>query len=130
MSFPRDDGGRNLTALVSPVQGRRRDDGSGRAAGEAAAMLLLSDSDGPTDIPAAWVMHAFGLTLAEARVALCMATGASVPDTARRLRIARSTVRTHLREVFAKTGTRRQSALARLIASVAFLRGDMCGAAP
>jgi DNA-binding CsgD family transcriptional regulator len=123
MSFPADDG-RRLMALISSVQGADQGALVGQADDGAAAMLLLSDCADRKEIPAPWIMHAFGLTSAEARVALSTATGASVPDTARRLKIAPSTVRTHLRGVFAKTGTHRQADLARLIASVGLLQAD------
>lgn len=127
MSFPTTDDGRKLTVVISPMHGSCQHAVNEQAAGDAAAMVVLCDAARPREIPAHWIIHAFGLTLAEARVALSTATGASVPETARRLAVAPSTVRTHLREVFAKTGAHRQADLARLIASVGLLRGDSCG---
>ncbi|NDC58680.1 MAG: helix-turn-helix transcriptional regulator, partial [Alphaproteobacteria bacterium] len=61
----------------------------------------------------------FGLSFAEARVAIAVAEGASLPALAARFEVAHATVRTQLRCVFEKTGTRRQSELAALIARLA-----------
>lgn len=58
-----------------------------------------------------------GLTRAEARVAMRIGRGASVADIAADLGVAVETVRTHLKRIYAKTGARRQSELARLVLS-------------
>lgn len=58
-----------------------------------------------------------GLTRAEARVAVRIGRGQSVAEIATDLGIAAETVRTHLKRSYAKTGTRRQSELARLVLS-------------
>lgn len=57
----------------------------------------------------------YGLTAAEAALAAVLASGESLAEAAKTLRIGRETARFHLRNVFAKTGTRRQPALVRLI---------------
>jgi DNA-binding CsgD family transcriptional regulator/PAS domain-containing protein len=74
---------------------------SGLALGESVAALL------------------FDLTPAEARVFARLADGDSVDDAYRALGISESTVRTHLHRIFEKTGTRRQSELVKLAASLA-----------
>lgn len=61
----------------------------------------------------------FDLTPAEAAVARGIASGDSIPDFARRNRVSPETVRTQLRAVFEKTGTRRQVDLVRLLAGAA-----------
>jgi DNA-binding CsgD family transcriptional regulator len=61
----------------------------------------------------------FDLTPAEARVARGIAQGQSPAEMARQLRVSPETVRTQLKRVFAKTSTRRQSELARLISKLA-----------
>jgi DNA-binding CsgD family transcriptional regulator len=58
----------------------------------------------------------FKLTQAEARLSEALADGASLVDAASRIDITRSTAKTHLDSVFAKTGCRRQAQLVRLIA--------------
>ena len=56
-----------------------------------------------------------GLTDAECVVAALIAEAQSVPEIAARLDVSVNTVRTHLHRVYAKTGARRQTALARLL---------------
>ena len=58
---------------------------------------------------------ALGLTVAEARVALLLRGHADLAQVAQQLDVAVSTVRTHLKHAFQKTGTRRQSELALLV---------------
>lgn len=57
----------------------------------------------------------FGLTTSQARLALLLATGASVQQCCETMGIKISTARTHLKSVFAKTGVKRQAELAILI---------------
>lgn len=57
----------------------------------------------------------YELTPAEARVAAALAEGESLEDAAELLGITRNTARTHLKRIFAKTGTNRQGALVRLL---------------
>ena len=59
---------------------------------------------------------AFGLTPAEARLAGLIADGIGVDEAAAKLGTARETVRSQLKAVFAKTGTRSQVSLAALAA--------------
>jgi DNA-binding CsgD family transcriptional regulator len=59
----------------------------------------------------------YGLTPAEARVAHLLATGCGLVAVADELHVTRETVRTHLKNIFAKTGTSRQSQLVRLALS-------------
>ncbi|OCW86013.1 hypothetical protein A8M60_03435 [Nocardia farcinica] len=60
----------------------------------------------------------FGLTVAEARIAILLAEGADLGEIAGRLDVALSTVRTHLQHVFDKTATSRQAELATMVAKV------------
>lgn len=57
----------------------------------------------------------FGATPAECAVADQVAAGASVAAIAATLGVSRETVRTHLKRLFAKTGTHSQRALAEMI---------------
>ena len=61
---------------------------------------------------------AFDLTPAQSRVALEVFKGHAVGETAQSLHIADTTVKSHLRELFAKTGTRRQSQLVLALAAL------------
>jgi DNA-binding CsgD family transcriptional regulator len=65
----------------------------------------------------------FALTPAEAAVAAALACGRTVEAIATDCGISLNTARTHLKRIFAKTGTRRQAeAVALLARSVATLR--------
>ena len=69
-------------------------------------------------------LHAsFGLTAAEARLAIKMASGAALETVADELRISKETARNQLKAVFHKTGVRRQAELVALLASFLNSRG-------
>ncbi|TMJ53218.1 MAG: helix-turn-helix transcriptional regulator [Alphaproteobacteria bacterium] len=122
MSMPRPADGRLLTILVSSI--RSRDLGRLSDAGlkDVAVMLFVIDPANRTSIPVAQIMDAYGLTQAEARVALAASSGSTVLETAQLLGLSPNTIKTHLRRVFAKTATGRQAELARLIAAVGTVR--------
>jgi DNA-binding CsgD family transcriptional regulator len=85
---------------------------------DAAVLVFVVDPARRTSIPVAQMMDAYGLTQAEARVALTSSSGSTIDETARLLGLSPNTIKTHLRRVFAKTGTGRQAELARLIAAI------------
>jgi DNA-binding CsgD family transcriptional regulator len=122
MALPHPRDGRLFSVLVSSMRSRDIDRFTGLGMHNAAAMLVIHDPARRMEIPVEWIMDAYGLTLAEARVALSTASGATIPETAHRLNVSPNTVKTHLRKVFAKTGVGRQAELARLIASLDLLR--------
>ena len=62
----------------------------------------------------------FGLTHAQAKLAIEIAKGEGLRVCTRRLGIAMSTGRSHLKQIFQKTDTRRQAELVRLIAACRF----------
>ena len=74
-----------------------------------------------TDLVAEWAPserllgRIFQLTAAEARLASSLAAGEGIRAASTRLAISRETVRTQLRAIFAKTGTRRQAELTALL---------------
>jgi DNA-binding CsgD family transcriptional regulator len=59
----------------------------------------------------------FDLTEAQARLALFLAEGGTIAEYAETMAISVSTVRSHLKAIFAKTGVRRQAELAILLLS-------------
>jgi DNA-binding CsgD family transcriptional regulator len=59
--------------------------------------------------------ESWGLSAQEARVALQLIDGATVAECAADLGVAESTIRTHVKSVFAKTGRSRQAQLATLL---------------
>jgi len=64
------------------------------------------------------LVEAFGLTPAETRVAMLVAAGMSAKEIAQRTGATHHTVRFQLKAIFRKTGTSRQSQLARLISVI------------
>ena len=65
-----------------------------------------------SDVP---IRGAFGLTSAEARVATLLAGGLPTSAIAKQLNVRTSTIRAHLKAVFAKTGTHSQAELLNLL---------------
>lgn len=73
--------------------------------------------DRPTPIEA--IAQHYRLTPAELRVLMAVVDIGGVPDVAPVLGIAETTVRTHLRHLFEKTGTNRQADLVKIVAGFA-----------
>lgn len=124
MSIPHPHDGRLFTVLVASIRSRDIDRFSDLGIHDPAVMLVITDPLRPLDIPAEWIMDAYGLTRAEANVALVATSGASIPEIAHKLSVSPNTVKTHLRRVFAKTGVSRQAELARLLSSIDLLRAN------
>jgi len=77
----------------------------------AGSMLVITESS-PSGGPDAQILQGlFDLSPAEARVARGIAQGLEVNDIAKEHGISRETVRTHLKRIFGKTGTKRQADL-------------------
>jgi DNA-binding CsgD family transcriptional regulator len=81
-------------------------------------LVLITDPAERVLPPIELLMTIFGLTLAEARVALLVGGGLAPKEAANELGTAWNTVRAQLRHVFAKTHTSSQSALVRLLAQL------------
>jgi DNA-binding CsgD family transcriptional regulator len=79
-------------------------------------ILLLNDLASPLRPEATQLRAAFGLTVAEAKIAAKVASGMGVDGAAASLGVKRETARSQLKAVFAKTNTRRQAELAALVA--------------
>ena len=62
-------------------------------------------------ITVAFLQNRFGLTRAEARLVIHLVTGTSLKSSAKALGVGYETVRRHVKSVFRKTGTHRQSEL-------------------
>ena len=124
MSVPRPSDGDLLTILVSSVRGRDIDRFADLRMSDAAVLLFIVDPANRAGIPVSWIMDSYGLTRAEAKVALAASSGLTIPETATRAGVSENTIKTHLRRVYAKTGTTRQSELARLMASVGLFSAD------
>src|SRR5690606_32396059 len=77
---------------------------------------LVSEGAAPD---AASLSAAFGLTPAEARVAMALTQGKALAKIAGDLNVSRTTIAFHMRNLFQKTGTRRQAELVALLLKAA-----------
>jgi DNA-binding CsgD family transcriptional regulator len=113
--LPRRHGLRPVIAHVMPVVGAAHD-----ILRHVAAILVLTDLGAAHASPAeAAIRKAFQLTTAEASLAAQIATGQSLPEIARQRNISHETLRSRLKSIFAKTGTRRQQDLILLLSKLA-----------
>ena len=85
---------------------------------EVYALLTLNALGPKPGPPAAILAKTFRLTPSEAKLACIIARGAPPDIAARELKISRETARNHLKSVFAKTDTHRQSELVALLSQV------------
>lgn len=99
-----------LTLLVAPFRPARNAFGAPRPA----AILFIRDPEQSTPSRLA-LQDLFGLTGAEASIAMALADGMSLDSIAKDRYISLNTARTHLKNVLAKTGTNRQSQLVALL---------------
>ncbi len=104
------DGGEPMIAHLVPVRGEARDLFSG-----AAALLVLTPITLPGAPPVELIRSLFDLTPAEARVARSLAEGETLDRIAASGGVSRNTVRSHLRAVLEKTGSRRQQDVVALL---------------
>lgn len=91
------------------------------ADGDGGVLLILADFNAIPQPSPATLRRIFGLTAAEAKVALEIGRGDMLSKIARDHRVCVATVRSQLASVFAKTNTRRQTELAMLLARIAIL---------
>ena len=85
------------------------------AEGQASVALFVADPDRPPALDAEVIGRLYGLTGAESRLACVLASGRDLGDAAEALHITQESARTYLKRIFAKTNTRRQADLVRLI---------------
>jgi DNA-binding CsgD family transcriptional regulator len=98
---------------IVPIPGRARDIFLSAAA--IAVLIDLGSVRSYARLDASTIGHALALTDREADVAALLAEGMSLVDIARKLRLQVATTRVHLRNIFEKTGTRRQAELVALL---------------
>jgi DNA-binding CsgD family transcriptional regulator/PAS domain-containing protein len=110
-SVPRSAGQKPLSVLVVPV----REENEPEVEDKPAAIVFLGDPDRPVEIDPAQLCQIYGLSRAESRVVALLARGYRLDQVAEALGVAYETVRKHLKQVFAKTGTDRQAELVRLL---------------
>jgi DNA-binding CsgD family transcriptional regulator len=100
-----------LVASILPLEDgfRRQASGGGRAA----AAVFINKPAARLEWPGEMMAKLFKLTGAELQILFALLEGATAKEAAQRFGIAQSTVKTHLRRLFAKTGTSRQVDLIR-----------------
>jgi DNA-binding CsgD family transcriptional regulator/PAS domain-containing protein len=113
MSLTRRSGGASLSVLVRPVPPGEWSEDSHRPT----AVAFIRDPDQKSQFSLEMVRNLFGLTTAEATLALLLARGLTLDEAAVELKIRKNTIRAHLRSIFAKTGVRRQTTLVHLLLS-------------
>lgn len=92
--------GQPLALLVAPPQ----DEGTAAGETNGGALVFIHDPDA-TPVPLADAIRwQFDLTPAQARLAAALAAGDSLAECAEATGISVATARTHLKDVFAKTG--------------------------
>lgn len=101
-----------LGMIIRPGWPRKRDSDS-PVTGSVA--VFLSSDAATHDTSTASVRKLFGLTEKEARLALALADGRTIQESAVELGMSLHTARTHLRAIYAKTGLDRQAKLVRAI---------------
>ena len=107
------DGARHVAHVLPLTSGRRRRAGRGYAA-VAALFVHKAALDAPS--PLEVIAKSYRLTPTELRVLLAVVEVGGAPEVAATLGIADSTVKTHLRRLYEKTGARRHADLVKLVA--------------
>lgn len=81
--------------------------------------LVLTDPERTAEGPAEHVARLFQLSPAESKLARLLAMGRSLAEAAEELGVTQNTARTVVKRVFARTGTRSQRDLVRLLVTSA-----------
>ncbi|OJY71102.1 MAG: hypothetical protein BGP16_10895 [Sphingobium sp. 66-54] len=105
--------GRLLSLYVLPLPMAR----GGTGGGGGGPAVIFVGPHGPQRDPSEIVGALFGLTRTERRIFSRVAAGGTVAEIARDLAVSDATVRTHLGQLFEKTGTHRQAELVALFNS-------------
>jgi DNA-binding CsgD family transcriptional regulator len=109
-------GTRHVAHVLPLTSGARRRAGS---AYDATAALFVHEAALDTPSPFEVIAKTYGLTPSELRVLLAIVEVGGTPEVAEALGVSMETVKTHLRRLFAKTGTHRQADLVKLVAGFA-----------
>ena len=107
------DGERYVAHVLPLSSGARRSTGVGYAA---AAALFVQKAALATRSPPEAIAKTYRLTAMEVRVLLAIVEVGGVPQVAETLGIGESTVKTHLKRLYEKTGAHRQADLVKLFA--------------
>lgn len=78
-------------------------------------LIFINDPDQQTEAVEERLQHLYTLTPAEAKLAIVLIRGKNIVEAAAELGVSHNTTRTHLKRIFQKTGTHRQSELVKLL---------------
>jgi DNA-binding CsgD family transcriptional regulator/PAS domain-containing protein len=112
--LPARDGEHYVAHVLPLTSGERRRAGAGYAA---VAALFVHKAELDVRSPPESIARLYKLTPTELRVLLAVVEVGGVPEVAEALGISEGTVKTHLHRLFAKTDTRRQAELVKLVAA-------------
>lgn len=113
IALERPSGYRPLSVVVTPLRSESHYFDKDRPA----ALIFVSDPESHPEIDENRLSRLYGLTRAESRLAVLLAQDLSLSDAADELSVSQHTVRTHVKRIFSKTTTERQSGLIRLLLS-------------
>ena len=99
--------------VVTPLRTESRYFDSDRPA----ALVFMNDPEAVPELQEAQLSSLYGLTPAEARLAKLLAQDLSLAEASEELGVSQHTVRTHIKRIFSKTTTERQSGLIRVLLS-------------
>lgn len=111
IQFPRPSGSRPFSILVSPVKNQA----VFSVESETAALLFITDPEQKIETVEQVLCDIYDLTRTESKLAAILAEGNSLKEACILLDVKENTVRTHLKHIFSKTETHRQSELIKLI---------------
>ncbi len=111
----------SYSIIVLRINGPRQNILSFVGAKEVAAAAILLDSSDAVMLPVPVLQQLYGLTRAETRLAVALMDGSSLSDYAEQEDLSINTVRWTMKQIFSKTGCRRQSDLIRLLARSVFV---------
>ncbi len=99
-----------LSVTVAPVQSAAVEIGQ-----RAAAVVFVSDPDQKIEVPTQALQGYYGLTPAEARLAVLLLEGRTLNEAEELCGVTRNTAKSQLKSIFLKTGVQRQQELIRLL---------------
>jgi len=108
--------GADSTALIALVTALPRGFAPGRESTQPLALVTLRSTANALSLSATMLRALFGLSPTQAEIALAIFAGNAPERIARDRNIAISTLRTHLAEIFVRTGAENQRDLVRLLA--------------
>jgi DNA-binding CsgD family transcriptional regulator len=115
IALSRASGGRPLALVIRPL--------AADATTRGCVAVFICDPEQEADAETETLVRLYRLTTAEARVARALVRGRTLEEAARQFRVSVHTARIHLKHALAKTESRRQSDLVRLLmAGPAMLR--------